>query len=138
MTLSQLDLDLMEYSDKTLKFWCIIRHKESDNFIKIFECVKENDWWFLFITSAGRIHQEEIYNDYEIYWCIFWRGRVCMLYRTYYPIDVYNKYWEDERYTGLQDHFYKNPELYDMDCLSWDDETKSLVLNFLTSLSIKK
>jgi hypothetical protein len=39
---------------------------------------------------------------------------------------------------NLEDHFNKNPELYDMDCLSRPEETQKLVLDFLNSLSINK
>ena len=150
MTLSQLDLELIEYSDNTLKVWTIFTNIHNDICVIIAidnetQCWYDEFWWpsrccwdpysvWILYTVLGWDTAFEWCTGIikKIYGSPFWWGRVCML-ENLYSWSNWNK-----KITTLSVHFDKNPELYDMDCLSWDDETKKLVLEFLNSLSINK
>lgn len=174
MALSQLDLDLMEYSDKTLKMWCLLSFKDEEMnkqywIVYIYKYVRQwssssewYDWvklkkWEMCCSNhrSGELYFIVLWYRKSMYWkpdwewefisdsliekyfnihgSPFWWGRVCMLNlenRKNWPQDLFRKY------DNMECYFNKNPELYDMDCLSWDDETKKLVLDFLISLWI--
>lgn len=129
MQLTPLALHLLEYSSKEKRNWCIVIEKSSWIWIYI------NDSYWIFKNSFWDndvIFVNPKLNIIDILGNPYWRGRVCMLY-----------YKDDsdtiaDRPTDLEKHFNKNPELYDMDCLSWDPETQKLVLEFLQSLPINK
>lgn len=135
MQLTELQLQLMEHSDKTLKFWCIVHSKGYMIFLRI----QEETVWPREVATCLKYDNTicwVIWFDKEnIIWNPFWRGRVCMLFANNYRWKYKNLL---KIYNTLVFHFNKNPDLYDQTCLEWDDATQKLVLDFLNSLSINK
>lgn len=150
MILNNIQLKLMEHSDKTLKFWCIVYQC---NRYTIITAISDDETYYQWQTN---MIWSELYDkddeEYTIFWyknlwfevienvnideiigSPFWRWRICMLMKKC------NRTLESAwNYDILNNHFDKNPDLYDKNCLEWDDESSKLVLSFLESLSINK
>lgn len=122
MQLTPLSIQLLEYSNKDLMFGTIITDWETyGRYIK----QKSYDISHMILWNNMIKEYDE---DIEVIGNPYWRGRICML-----SVSWQNILW----YARLSNHFHKNPELYDMDCLSRPEETQLLVLSFLQSLWIK-
>lgn len=133
MTLTPLQLQLMEYSDKTLKFWTLWIANSSSK--QIYKFAWYDKWWNTICVSDNLWMNKKYWKfdqAHKIIWNPFWRGRVCMLYHKDDSDTIV------DRQSEIEQHFNKNPDLYDQNCLEWDDETAKLVLDFLNSLSINK
>lgn len=145
MQLTPLALQLLEYSNKDLKFWCIysvtcdlnwsITHEEIRIMLDKYDDLEDDfSWDNIEYFDLCSIESYEQANIVHIYWNPFWRWHICMLFVKqevqwfWYKIDI----------EKLQSHFNRNPDLYDMDCLSRPEETQQLILDFLNSLQLPK
>lgn len=124
MELNYTQLELMKFSDKTLKSGTIIFTEEYMRFLRI---EKSKIAWNIAtcIKYDNTICWIMWFSEKQIIWNPFWRWRICMLYHQNDPNILLDLPIE------LLKHFENNPDLYDQNCLEWDESTAKIVLSFL-------
>ena len=123
MQLTQLQLDIMKWSDKSLTFWCILW---CDNVYKRY--IRTDDWWHhTCVDFDDVIWWFYWFNEPEIIWHPMSRGRLCYLWL----LQTCEKWSIQE---DIYHYFIGNEDLYQQTVLERDEETCKLVLSFLNTL----